>query len=64
MTTIIVKIETVSGSRVEFSHELVTWDVLNQFERDDIISLLINENTYAQKVILASNGYILQWSND
>ncbi|MEG8530333.1 hypothetical protein U4P09_18250 [Klebsiella quasipneumoniae subsp. similipneumoniae] len=62
MTTITVNIETVSGSKVQFSHELAVWDVLNQFERDDIISSLVNGNDSAQAVISVSTGYTLSWS--
>ncbi|MBL1453028.1 hypothetical protein JL973_11435 [Klebsiella pneumoniae] len=58
MTTIAVKIETVSGAKVEFSREVFIWDELNQFERDDIISLLVNGNDDAQAVISVSTGYI------
>lgn len=62
MTTIAVKIETVSGAKVEFSREVFIWDELNQFERDDIISLLVNGNDDAQAVISVSTGYTLSWS--
>lgn len=62
MTTITVKIDTVSGAKVEFSHEVFIWDALNQFERDDIISSLVNGNDSAQAVISVSNGYTLSWS--
>lgn len=62
MTTIAIKIETVSGAKVEFSHEVFIWDILNQLERDDAISLLVNANTDAQAAISASTGYTLSWS--
>ncbi len=57
-----LKIETVSGAKVEFSREVFIWDELNQFERDDIISLLVNGNDDAQAVISVSTGYTLSWS--
>ena len=62
MTTITVNIETVLGSKVQFSHKSAVWDVLNQFERDDIISSLVNGNDSAQAVISVSTGYTLSWS--
>ncbi|KMA13939.1 hypothetical protein SL29_02829, partial [Klebsiella pneumoniae] len=48
--------------KVEFSREVFIWDELNQFERDDIISLLVNGNDDAQAVISVSTGYTLSWS--
>ena len=55
MTTIAVKIETVSGAKVEFSHEVFIWDELNQFERDDIISLLVNGNDDANRYYISKH---------
>lgn len=59
MTTITVKIETVSGIIVEFSRQSRDWGRLNQFERDDVISSWVNENTDVQSALSTSNGYTL-----
>ncbi|HHB6816877.1 hypothetical protein ACR92Y_03350 [Klebsiella pneumoniae] len=61
MTTITVKIETVSGSIMEFSRQSETWGSLNQYERDDIISAWVNESGDAQEAISTTNGYTLNW---
>ncbi|HBW9841701.1 TPA: hypothetical protein MFX64_26710 [Klebsiella pneumoniae] len=61
MTTITVKIETVSGSIMEFSRQSETWGSLNQYDRDDIISAWVNESGDAQEAISATNGYTLNW---
>lgn len=61
MTTIAIKIESVSGSIMEFSRQSETWGSLNQYEHDDIISAWVNESSEAQNVISASNGYTLRW---
>lgn len=63
MTTITVKIVTVSGAAVEFSRQSATWGGLNQFERDDMISSWVNENTEAQAALSVSNGYTLSFQS-
>ncbi|OZQ45214.1 hypothetical protein CIG61_16035 [Klebsiella variicola] len=63
MTTITVKIETVSGSIMEFSRQSETWGSLNQYDRDDIISAWVNENPDAQAALSVSNGYILSFQS-
>lgn len=62
MKTITVNIVTVSGAAVEFSRQSATWDNLNRYERDDIISAWVNESGDTQKAINTTNGYTLRWT--
>lgn len=64
MTQITVKIDTVSSVTVVFYKQPDSWESLNQYERDDMISRWVNENTEVQRALNSSTGYLLSWKSE
>ncbi len=64
MTRITVKIDTVSSVTVVFYRQSDNWESLNQYERDDMLSRWVNENTEVQRALNGSTGYLLSWKSE
>lgn len=64
MTKIVVKIDTVSSVSVVFEKHSDSWEDLNQYEQDDLVSRWVNENTEAQAALNGSTGYLLKWESE
>lgn len=64
MTKVTVKIDTVSSVSVVFEKQSDSWEDLNQYERDDLVSRWVNENAEAQSALNGSTGYLLSWESE